>query len=157
MTITTIPPASYHKPLSVLSSRQLESSFGNEHSAPVLSTTQNNQHSIFGICHDSESTCIRATNNCSSHGSCVESMTSNGCWTCLCVPSVRQVGDGTGRQTTYWAGEQCQKQDISVQFHLFFWVLSPLPPRSWMLWLIEVYGCVGVDYCGGSEITLERR
>jgi len=51
----------------------------------------------------------------------VQSLTSSGCWTCLCTPSVRQVGDGNGLQTTYWAGEQCQKQDISMQFHLFFW------------------------------------
>lgn len=57
----------------------------------------------------------------------MESMTSSGCWTCLCKPSVKHVGDGDGRVTTYWAGEECQKKDISVPFHLFFWV-TPLSP-----------------------------
>jgi len=120
VTITTIPPASHQNSLSSLVARQVETSFGNEHSSPVLSATQN-QHSIFGICHENENVCIQATNNCSSHGSCVESAASNGCWACLCKPSIKTVGDGKGRQTTYWAGEQCQKKDISVPFHLFFW------------------------------------
>jgi Domain of unknown function (DUF3844) len=122
VTITTIPPSTHHQKVSSLSARQLETSFGNEHSSPVLSMKQDNQHSIFGICHDSEAICVSATNNCSSHGSCVESIASNGCWACMCKPSIQQVGNG-GTQTTYWAGEQCEKIDISTPFHLFFWVL----------------------------------
>lgn len=143
MTITTIPPTSHahQNPLSALSARGLETAFGNEHSSPVLSTQQNNQHSIFGICHTSENECITATNNCSSHGSCVESIASSGCWMCLCKPSVRDVGDGRGRQTTYWAGEECQKKDVTVPFHLFFWVCELEMVAN------VVYDCVGVDDC----------
>ena len=55
----------------------------------------------------------------------MESIASSGCWTCLCVASIKEVGNG-GRQTTYWAGEECQKKDITVPFHLFFWVISCL-------------------------------
>jgi hypothetical protein len=81
----------------------------------------------------------------------VESITSNGCWTCLCNPTVKEVGNG-GRMTTYWAGEECQKKDISVPFHLFFWV----PHVSEKL-LTIVYDCVGVDCCAWSEDALECR
>ena len=149
VTITTIPPTTHH--LSVLSARHLETLFGNEHSSPVLSTSQNNRHSILGICHESENACNKATNNCSSHGSCAESIASNGCWTCLCKPTIKQVGDGKGRMTTYWAGEECQKKDISVPFHLFFWVTCSL----YVQWLIIVYDCVGVDSCIRSQDALE--
>lgn len=27
--------------------------------------------------------------------------------------------------TTYWAGDECQKIDVSTPFHIFFWVLPP--------------------------------
>ena len=32
-----------------------------------------------------------------------------------------------------------------------------LAPSLERVWLIEVYDCVGIDCCGGSEITLECR
>ena len=50
----------------------------------------------------------------------MESITSHGCWVCVCVPIIKRIGE-TGRKTTYWAGEMCQKKDISGPFQLFFW------------------------------------
>ena len=150
VTITTVPPTTYHKPLSALSARTLETTFGNEHSWPVLSMTQNNQHSIFGVCHTTESGCIKATNNCSSHGTCVESVATNGCWTCLCKPTVRELSSGGGKQTTYWAGEECQKKDISVPFHLFFWVDFPC-----VCVLFSVYNCPDLDCRNERQVALE--
>ena len=37
-------------------------------------------------------------------------------WSCKCHATTKQTKSGVIK--TYWAGNACQKQDISVQFHL---------------------------------------
>ncbi|ODV59539.1 DUF3844 domain-containing protein ASCRUDRAFT_9219 [Ascoidea rubescens DSM 1968] len=67
-------------------------------------------------CFLSEEDCIMSTNNCNTNGIC--SSSSNGdCWSCVCSASYNQ----TKRSTTTWAGSDCSKIDISIQFNLLFW------------------------------------
>ncbi|CAG79565.1 hypothetical protein B0I72DRAFT_149944 [Yarrowia lipolytica] len=54
----------------------------------------------------SEDECNEKTNNCSGHGACSKGR-GESAYTCKCK---------TGR-----GGKLCQKQDVSVQFQLFFW------------------------------------
>ncbi|KAG5365408.1 hypothetical protein CJU90_4488 [Yarrowia sp. C11] len=54
----------------------------------------------------SEDECIEKTSNCSGHGACSKGR-GESAYTCKCE---------TGR-----GGKLCQKQDVSVQFQLFFW------------------------------------
>jgi len=70
----------------------------------------------FERCYTSKAVCSNTTNSCSSHGKCKETL--KGCWSCACVPTIRKSPDG--KQVTNWAGYGCQKQDVSVPFHLFF-------------------------------------
>jgi len=37
-------------------------------------------------------------------------------WSCKCHATTKETKPGAVK--TYWAGNACQKQDISVQFHL---------------------------------------
>lgn len=74
-------------------------------------------------CHASESSCLEATNNCSGHGSCYlssksESGASGGdCYTCKCKDTIVENKDGSV-QRVHWAGNACQKRDISSPFFL---------------------------------------
>lgn len=79
-------------------------------------------------CFASYTTCMSATNNCSSHGECATkyggantTASAGGCFVCKCKATVVQRGEGSrtpGRKTEHWGGNMCQKEDVSVQFWL---------------------------------------
>ena len=84
-------------------------------------------------CFQSLNTCMTQTRNCSGHGRCVNKYEASPgkevkradddtrpvCFTCRCVSTLnRPEGEGVGLSTTQWAGNMCQKQDISVPFWL---------------------------------------
>jgi len=76
---------------------------------------------IIPLCHASEDACNVATNNCSGHGQCYLKYGTTGdegraCFTCGCVPTV--IDSEAGKNTIYWGGPACSKQDISAPFWL---------------------------------------
>ncbi|KAK9462828.1 uncharacterized protein V1516DRAFT_634289 [Lipomyces oligophaga] len=92
------------------------SAFGDQHSSPAISV---------GILAESPSyttqeECEIMTNYCSNgHGYCTEMYGQEGYFGCQCISTY----DETTRQRTYWAGDYCQKYDVSVPFNIFFWGL----------------------------------
>ncbi|KAG0001068.1 hypothetical protein BGZ80_000093 [Entomortierella chlamydospora] len=62
-------------------------------------------------CFATEADCQTNTNGCNTHGACVFSIASN-CYHCKCDKI----------NNTQYGGNTCDKIDISVQFHLFFWL-----------------------------------
>ncbi|KAI5846983.1 hypothetical protein BZA05DRAFT_406054 [Tricharina praecox] len=87
-------------------------------SQPPTSPARGNPLTRFQRCYTSKDACSNTTNSCSSHGECKETL--KGCWSCACVPTIRKSTDGGHKQVINWAGYGCQKQDVSVPFHLFF-------------------------------------
>ena len=59
--------------------------------------------------------CMNSTNSCSGHGSCKEVTTDK--YACVCENSY----NATRKKTTRWAGNACQKKDVSVEFEMFLW------------------------------------
>lgn len=90
--------------------------FGDQHSSPSLSV---------GILAEADSyttqeECEIMTNYCSGgHGYCTEMFGQEGYFGCQCISTY----DETTRQRTYWAGDYCQKYDVTVPFNIFFWGL----------------------------------
>ncbi|KAF9899299.1 hypothetical protein BX616_003118, partial [Lobosporangium transversale] len=64
-----------------------------------------------GHCFETEADCQTNTNGCNEHGSCVFSIAAN-CFTCKC----------SRVNNTQYGGKTCDKIDVSVEFHLFFWL-----------------------------------
>lgn len=83
-------------------------------------------------CFQSFNTCIAQTNNCSEHGTCVDKFAANNggvssnkdaagasCFVCHCFSTLNRPEDSPGGlSTTQWAGNMCQKKDVSVPFWL---------------------------------------
>jgi hypothetical protein len=67
-------------------------------------------------CYSTQDACTNSTNSCSSHGECAKA--SDGCWSCVCKPTIRKSPEGGHEQVTHWGGYGCQKQDVSVPFNL---------------------------------------
>ncbi|TRM70254.1 hypothetical protein BD626DRAFT_476793 [Schizophyllum amplum] len=68
-------------------------------------------------CFDSADVCSNSTGGCSGHGSCVEaSKTGRTCFVCACAAT--QEGEGLQVKTEYWAGDSCERKDVSSQFVL---------------------------------------
>ncbi|KAF8608724.1 hypothetical protein BDV93DRAFT_602628 [Ceratobasidium sp. AG-I] len=66
-------------------------------------------------CFKDASTCGNATSGCSGRGSCVSVLRAGKtCFTCRC--SATKSKDGMS--TTFWAGERCERQDVSTSFVL---------------------------------------
>ncbi|KYK57473.1 hypothetical protein DCS_04483 [Drechmeria coniospora] len=73
-------------------------------------------------CFNSKKSCMIATGNCSSHGSCLDRYASaeedgkkkEACFACHCLSTKSESG-----KVTHWAGPSCAKADISVAFWLF--------------------------------------
>ncbi|KAF2498197.1 hypothetical protein BU16DRAFT_524350 [Lophium mytilinum] len=84
---------------------------------------------ILKSCYASESACISATRNCTGHGACYLSRHGEDrsgsktkfpdCYSCGCIPTVVERGEGKGHKTTNWGGPACQKKDVVVEFWLF--------------------------------------
>ena len=65
-------------------------------------------------CFSSEENCEKFTSRCRSHGKCIKS---GSCWSCKCSPT----NNTTTGKTTFWAGSDCSKKDISSEANLFLW------------------------------------
>ena len=96
---------------------------------------------------------MQATNNCSSHGTCILKSRSRAgedsskpveCWTCKCGRTVTTQADGK-EKVTYWSGPACQKKDVSVPF----WLLAGI---SIMLVSFVSYGIGLLISVGDSEL-----
>ncbi len=87
-------------------------------------------------CFPSNNSCVARTNNCSGHGICIDKYRANRgrhdgekrdeegrpvCFVCHCQSTLNGDGKkGNGMSTTQWAGNTCQKIDISAPF----WLIS---------------------------------
>lgn len=71
--------------------------------------------SAISTCFATEETCSNSTSFCSGHGACVSaSKAGRTCFVCTCENT--KVNDG--KKTIRWAGDACEKQDISDSFTL---------------------------------------
>ncbi|KAF8928248.1 hypothetical protein BGZ58_009791 [Dissophora ornata] len=66
---------------------------------------------LTGNCFAAEADCQTNTNGCSGRGVCVLSTAAN-CYHCKCSKI----------NNTQYGGNVCDKVDVSIQFHLFFWL-----------------------------------
>lgn len=66
-------------------------------------------------CFETEADCQTNTGGCSQHGTCVFSEAAH-CYHCKC----------SRIDNTQYGGKHCEKVDLSVQFHLFFWLVLGL-------------------------------
>ncbi|KAH8107783.1 hypothetical protein BXZ70DRAFT_1060474 [Cristinia sonorae] len=85
---------------------------------PIPSPPPQHPISAVSTCFTTLDACTNSTNTCSSHGQCV-SATKAGktCFVCACTPSKSINGNGKTK-TTLWAGEKCERVDISQPFVL---------------------------------------
>ncbi|EFP82439.1 uncharacterized protein PGTG_08395 [Puccinia graminis f. sp. tritici CRL 75-36-700-3] len=67
-------------------------------------------------CFPTKAECLSASSDCNGHGQCVQGQKTSGgkCFVCACQKS----SDVKTGKVTYWAGDSCQKQDISSGFVL---------------------------------------
>ncbi|KAF9912096.1 hypothetical protein EC991_001042 [Linnemannia zychae] len=68
-----------------------------------------------GHCFATEAECQTNTNGCSQQGACVLSTAAN-CYHCKCAKI----------KNTQYGGKHCEKIDVSIEFHLFFWLVLGL-------------------------------
>ncbi|KDR75115.1 hypothetical protein GALMADRAFT_249028 [Galerina marginata CBS 339.88] len=90
-----------------------------ETQAPLPSDFPAPQLPIGGIstCFTSLDGCNNGTSVCSGRGKCVEaSKAGRSCFVCNC--GVTKTGEGNKVKTDYWAGESCERKDISGPFVL---------------------------------------
>ncbi|EUC64364.1 transmembrane protein, putative [Rhizoctonia solani AG-3 Rhs1AP] len=91
-------------------------------------------------CFQSADTCANSTSACSGRGSCVSvSRAGRTCYTCKCEPSRSQ----DGMTTTYWAGQQCERKDVSSAFVLLVGTVLGV--------LVVAFGSVALLYSVGDE------
>ncbi|CUA74515.1 hypothetical protein RSOLAG22IIIB_11275 [Rhizoctonia solani] len=91
-------------------------------------------------CFQSAETCGNATSACSGRGSCIPvSRAGRTCYTCKCEPSRSQ----DGMTTTYWAGQQCERKDVSSAFVLLVGTVFGV--------IVVVFGSVALLYSVGDE------
>jgi hypothetical protein len=110
-------------------------------------------------CFTTTDACQNSTNSCSGRGKCVEaSKGGRSCFVCAC--GVTTKGDGPTLETTKWAGESCERQDVSSY-------VTPLDPqthcsssfyRSFVLLagtvlvlLIIIFGSISLLYSVGDQ------
>ncbi|KAF8456246.1 hypothetical protein BGX38DRAFT_1139970 [Terfezia claveryi] len=109
-----IPISIISSPASPHPAPQALTSAPNSNANPPVFTTSNTR---VPATFKDKSTCEAQTNQCSSHGSCVmSSFPIKDSWSCRCHATTTETKSGVIK--THWAGNACQKQDISVQFHL---------------------------------------
>ncbi|TFK25213.1 hypothetical protein FA15DRAFT_680334 [Coprinopsis marcescibilis] len=93
-------------------------------------------------CHATADTCSKGTNSCSGRGQCVEAKKSGrSCFVCAC--GVTTTGTGDKVKTDRWAGESCEKKDISASFVLLTGTVIVL--------LLVVFGSVSLLYSVGDQ------
>ncbi|KAF9010606.1 hypothetical protein BDQ17DRAFT_1397279 [Cyathus striatus] len=68
-------------------------------------------------CFASEDACNNGTNSCSGRGKCMQATKSGrSCFVCTC--SATKSGEGNNVKTENWAGQSCERKDISSPFAL---------------------------------------
>ncbi|KAJ3503683.1 hypothetical protein NLJ89_g8323 [Agrocybe chaxingu] len=86
---------------------------------PLPSTVPPPQEPIGAIstCFKTEDDCNNGTTSCSGRGQCVgATKAGRTCFVCTCTPT--KTGEGTKVKTEYWAGESCERKDVSGPFVL---------------------------------------
>jgi hypothetical protein len=74
--------------------------------------------SAISTCFTTADACNNSTSSCSGHGQCVKATKAGRtCFVCSC--GVTTTGEGGNVKTEYWAGQSCERKDISSQFVLF--------------------------------------
>ncbi|KAG0026604.1 hypothetical protein BGZ81_006235 [Podila clonocystis] len=86
-----------------------------------------------GTCFTTEAECQTSTNGCHERGGCVLSVAAN-CYHCKC----QKINN------TQYSGPTCDKIDVSIQFHLFFWLVLGL--------VITVAMAVGLIVQMGTQV-----
>ncbi|KAI0081948.1 hypothetical protein K474DRAFT_1703422 [Panus rudis PR-1116 ss-1] len=97
-------------------------------------------------CYTSLDSCTNSTSGCSGHGSCV-SATKAGktCFVCACEVTTIETGKGkgtSGKKTIRWAGDKCERKDVSQDFVLLVGTVVGL--------IILVLGSIGLLVNVGS-------
>jgi hypothetical protein len=98
--------------------------------------------------YTSKSDCESGTKNCTLHGSCTIVAKEDHAdhvtewWACICKAQVKKLNGG-GTQTTYYAGNACQKIDVSFSF----WLLAGVSVGL----LTVVSMGIGLLYTMGAE------
>ena len=91
-------------------------------------------------CFDSAETCGNSTGGCSGRGSCIPvTRAGRTCYTCKCSPTKSE--DGTS--TTYWAGQRCERKDVSSSFVLLVGTVIGI--------MLVAFGSVSLLYAVGDE------
>ncbi|KAH7339484.1 hypothetical protein B0J17DRAFT_655331 [Rhizoctonia solani] len=91
-------------------------------------------------CFKTADACGNSTSSCSGRGSCVPvSRAGRTCYTCKCEPSRSK----DGMTTTYWAGQQCERKDVSSAFVLLTGTVIGV--------LVVAFGSVALLYGIGDE------
>ncbi|TCD67862.1 hypothetical protein EIP91_011859 [Steccherinum ochraceum] len=85
---------------------------------PVPSPPPQHPISAVSTCYTTLDACTNSTDSCSNHGQCVSaSKAGKTCFVCSCTATKSINGNGKTK-TTLWAGEQCEKVDVSQEFVL---------------------------------------
>ncbi|KAK9473195.1 uncharacterized protein V1510DRAFT_415371 [Dipodascopsis tothii] len=110
--------------------------FGNKHVSPSIPVSIMAE----SVCYQSQDECEIFTNFCSGgHGQCMQLYGQDGCFSCSCMSTY----DETTRQRTYWAGEYCQKIDVTTPFQIFFWFL--IVSLLFLAWTIKAMMSIGKE------------
>lgn len=83
--------------------------------APIPSNTPSPQQPIGSIstCFATADVCNNSTSSCSGRGTCVQaSKAGRTCFVCSC--GVTKTGEGNKVKTVTWAGQSCERKDISA-------------------------------------------
>lgn len=110
---------------------------------PVPSPPPQHPISAVSTCFTSLDACSNSTNSCSNHGQCVSaSKAGKTCFVCSCTPSKSINGNGQTK-TTLWAGEQCERVDVSQEFVLLVGTTIGI--------IVLVFGSISLLYGVGGE------
>jgi len=110
-------------------------------------------------CFTTIESCQNATSSCSGHGNCVKaSKAGRSCFVCACGATT--TGEGKYRKTTEWAGQSCERKDISsyvISSDLSYECHSP-PFRTFVLLtgtvvvlIIVIVGSISLLYSVGDS------
>ncbi|KAK9349058.1 hypothetical protein V1522DRAFT_397255 [Lipomyces starkeyi] len=109
--------------------------FGNQHVSPAVSVGM-----LETASYATQEECEITTNFCSGgHGICMQMYGQEGFYGCSCISTY----DETTRQRTYWAGDYCQKYDVTVPFQIFFWFL--IISILFLAWTIKAMLSIGAE------------
>ncbi|KAK9464701.1 hypothetical protein V1512DRAFT_267709 [Lipomyces arxii] len=110
--------------------------FGNQHVSPAVSVGILAEPASY----TTQEECEIMTNYCTGgHGICMQMYGQEGFYSCNCISTY----DETTNQRTYWAGEYCQKYDVTTPFQLFFWFL--VVSVLFLAWTIKAMVSIGSE------------